>query len=204
MHGSLEGSGLLDLAEKNADECGLGGESGLESDGFSDLRDGGATRLFGGFERNATPTVEALRGGLGQVLLGATGKDRGDSLDTKLGRFFDCPLEVIELEDSEQEMEWEGGLSLELFVEGEGDTVGGDGDDLGAVEEAAGNEIEDLSGFGAENAGEVGGLIAGEGGDVVIAVPGVGDKAAASHGDSLGGFGQRLGWLVVEKQIPTG
>jgi hypothetical protein len=92
---------------------------------------------------------------------------------------------VVELEDGEEEMEGKGGVGLELFVEGEVDTgffaveAGVDGDDFGAVKEAVGYDIEDLAGFGAEDAGEMNGLVASEGGGGGSG--GVGDPAAASH-----------------------
>jgi hypothetical protein len=89
---------------------------------------------------------------------------------------------VVELEDGEEEMEGKGGVGLELFVEGEEDFVVGDGEDLGAVEEAVGDDVVDLAGFGAEDAGEMQGLIAGEGGVGGVTGyggEGVGDPAAA-------------------------
>ncbi len=61
----------------------------------------------------------------------------------------------------------------------------GDAGDFGAVEEAVGDDVVDLAGFGAEDAGEVGGLVAGEGGGG--GGPGVGDQAAAGHALSLVG-----------------
>ena len=76
-------------------------------------------------------------------------------------------------------MEGEGGVGFELFVEGEEDFGFGDGGDLGTVKEAVGDDVEDLAGLGAEDAGEVEGLVAGEGCGSWGA--GVGDPAAASH-----------------------
>jgi len=86
---------------------------------------------------------------------------------------------VVELEDGEEEMEGESGVGLELFVEGEEDLALGDTCDLGAVEEASGDDIVNLAGRGAEHAREVGGLIAGEG--CGVSGPGVSDPAAAGH-----------------------
>ena len=107
---------------------------------------------------------DRLGAALGEVLFGAAGEDGGDAGDAEFGGFFDGPLEVIELEDGEEEMEGQGGVGFEFFVEGEVDFVFGDAGDFGAVEEAAGDDVEDLAGLGAEDAGEVGGLVAGEGG----------------------------------------
>ena len=93
-----------------------------------------------------------------------------------------------------------GGVAFELLVQSKGDEVGGDGGDLGAVQEAASDEVVDLAGFGAKDAGEMVGLVVGEGSGVVFAIPGVGDEAAAGHGDSLGGW-LLLACLWVRRQV---
>ena len=64
--------------------------------------------MLGGFERDAAPAIDSLGGGEGEVFFGAAGEDGGDAIDAKLGGFFDGPLEVIELEDGEQEVDGEG------------------------------------------------------------------------------------------------
>jgi hypothetical protein len=69
---------------------------------------------------------------------------------------------VVELEDGEEEMEREGGVGGELFVEGEVDLFFGGAGNFGAVEEAVGDDVVDLAGLGSEDTGEVGGLVAGE------------------------------------------
>ena len=51
--------------------------------------------------------------------------------------------------------------------------------DLGAVEEVVGDDVVDLAGDRAEDASEMGGLVAGKGGGSVG--PGVGDEAATGH-----------------------
>jgi hypothetical protein len=84
-------------------------------------------------------------------------------------------------------MDGEGRVGLEFLVQGEEDFVIGYGDDFGAVEEAVGDDIEDLAGLGAEDAGEVVGLLADEGGLSGVAGlrgPRVGDPAAAGHRNS--------------------
>jgi hypothetical protein len=58
----------------------------------------------------------------------------------------------------------------------------GYGCDFSAVEEAVGDDVEDLAGLGAQDTGEVGGLLAGEGGVGGVAGgrrEGVGYEAAA-------------------------
>src|ERR1700733_13769498 len=87
-------------------------------------------------------------------------------------------------------MEREGGVGFELFVEGEENFGLGDAEDLGAVEEAVGDDVVDLAGFGAEDAGEGSGLVAGEG--CGGGGPTVGDPATAGHEYSLR-FGVRGG-----------
>ena len=184
--GGLEGRGLLDLAEEDARGGGLGGEGCLQGGGVGDVRDGGATGLLGGLEGDASPAVDTFDRGEGEVLFGAPGEDGDDAVDAEFGGLFDGPLKVIELEDGEQQMEGKAGVGFELFVQGEVDAIGGDGGDLGTVQEAADDEVVDLSGLGAEDAGEVGGLIAGESGGVPVAIKGVGDEAASRHRGSLG------------------
>jgi hypothetical protein len=71
---------------------------------------------------------------------------------------------VVELEDSEEQMQRESGIRLQFFVEGKDDLVFGDTGNLSAVKKASGNDVEDLAGLSAENAGEVSSLIAGQGG----------------------------------------
>ena len=115
------------------------------------------------------------------MLFSAAGEDGGETIDAELGGFLDGPLEVVEFEDGEKKMEWKSGVGFEFFVEGEGDEIGGDGGDLGAMEEAAGDEIVGLAGLGPEDASKMGGLVAGEGGGVAVAVPGICYEAAASH-----------------------
>lgn len=90
---------------------------------------------------------------------------------------------MVELEDSEEEVEREGGVGFELFVEGEEDSLVGDAGDFGTMEEAVGDDVVDLAGFSAENASEVGGLVASEG--CGGGGPGVGDPTAASHASIL-------------------
>src|ERR1700730_12379620 len=86
---------------------------------------------------------------------------------------------MVELLGTRQEVEREGGVGGELFVEGEVDFLFGDAGDLGAVEEAVGDYVVDLAGFGSEDSGEVGGLGAGERGGG--GGPGVGDEATGGH-----------------------
>jgi hypothetical protein len=86
---------------------------------------------------------------------------------------------VIELEDGEEEMEREGGVGRDLLVEDEVDLLLACADDLSPVKEAVGDDVVNLAGFGAEDAGEMDGLIAREAGGG--GGPGVSDEAATGH-----------------------
>ncbi len=185
--GGGEGVGLFGFAEEDAEGGGVGGERGVEWGGVGDLGDVGAAGLLGGFEGDAAPAVGSFGGGEGEVFFGAAGEDGSDAGDAQFGGFLDGPFEVVELEDGEEEVDGERGVGFELFVEEEVDLSVGDGGDLGAVEEAVGYDVVDLAGLGAQDAGEVGGLVAGEGGVSGVAGgggEGVGYEAAA-HGSIL-------------------
>ncbi len=158
-------------------------EGWLEVGGVGDPGDVGAARLLTGFKSDAAPAFGAFEGGLGQVFFCAAGEHGCDAGDAQLGGLFDGPLHVIELEDGEEEREGESCVGFELFVEEKIDLVFGDGGDFGAVEEAVGDDVVDLARGGAEDSGEMGGLIADEGGGG--RGPGVGDEAATGHGPSL-------------------
>ena len=187
---SGEGEGLLGFAEEDAEGGGFAGEGGGERGGVGDIGDVGAAGLLGGFEGDAAPAFDAFGGGEGEALLGAAGKDGRDAGDAQFGGFLDGPLEAVELEDGEQKVDGEGRVGFQLFVEGEEDfgvlliaARGADFGDFGSVEEAVGDDVEELAGLGAQDAGEVDGLLAGEGGVGGMAGlrrPGVGDEAAAS------------------------
>jgi hypothetical protein len=188
---------LFGFAEEDAGGGFFLFEGLLEGGGIGDLGDGGAAGLLGGFEGDAAPAFGALEGCLGQVFFGAAGEDGGDAGDAEFGGLFDGPLHVIELEDGEEEMEREGSVGGELFVKGEIYLGFGDLRDFGAVEEAVGDDVVDLAGSCAEDAGEVGGLVAGEGGGG--GCPSVGDEAATGHASEFSGWwrwmGERMGRL---------
>jgi len=66
---------------------------------------------------------------------------------------------VVELEDGEEEMEGEGCVGFEFFVQRENYLVFADCLDFGAVKEASGDDVIDLSGSGTKNAREMDGLV---------------------------------------------
>jgi hypothetical protein len=86
---------------------------------------------------------------------------------------------VIELEYGEEQVQGKSGVRLQLFVKGEEDVVLRDTGDFSAMEEAPCDDVEDLAWFRAEDAGEVDGLVSGEGGSDWS--PGIGDETAAGH-----------------------
>ena len=187
--GRGNGVGLFRLGEEDAGGAGFLFEGGLQRGGVGDLGDGRAAGLLGGLKGDATPSLGSFGSGLNEVFVGSAGGDGGDAGDAEFGGFLDGPLHVIELEDGEEKVEGKGGVGLELFVEGEDDlgilsgATGADGSDFGAVEEASGDYVVDLPGGSAEDSGEVGSLVSGEGGG--FRGPGVGDPAAAGHAYSL-------------------
>ncbi len=159
-------------------------EGQFEVAGVGDLGDVGAARLFGGFQCDAAPAFGSLGGGEGEVFFGAAGEDGGDVGDAEFGGFLYGPFEVIEFEDGQEQVYWECGVGFQFFVEDEANFLIGNGGDFGAVEEAVGDYVEDLAGFGAKDASEVKGLIASKGGGGGTSgggEEGVGDEAAASH-----------------------
>jgi hypothetical protein len=173
---------LFGLAQEDAGRGFFLFEGLLEWERVGDVGNVGAAGLLGGFEGDATPAFGSLEGGVAEMLFGAAGEDGGDAGDAELGGLFDGPLHGIELEDAEEEMEGKSGAGFELFVEGEVDFLFAYVGDLGAVEEAVGDDVVDLAGLGSENAREVGGLLSDEDGVRGVAGlrrEGIGDEAAA-------------------------
>ena len=113
------------------------------------------------------------------MFFSAACEDGCDARGAELGGFLDAPLEVIELDDGEEQMHRKRCIGFELFVESEDDFAIGDGEDFGAVQKAVRNYVENLSGLCTEDAREVCGLVADEGGGGIG--EGVGDEAAACH-----------------------
>ena len=159
--------------------------SGSSIWGTSERRD-----LLRRFDSDATPAFGARSGCLSEMLLAAARDDGNDARGSELGDFLDGPLHAIEFEDGEQESDGERGIGFDFGDEVEADRVAGDAGDDAMPDVAAGDDIEFHAGFGAEDADEVGGLIAGERGGRFI--PGVGDPAAAGHGERVQGTGCRV------------
>ena len=141
--------------------------------------------MLTGLVRDTSPAIDTLDGCLRQMLLGPARDDGGDAVYAELRRFLYRPLEVIEFEDGEEKVEGQGAISLKFLGKVEenaflpGCLV--DGGHFGTVQEAAGDDVVDLTGFGTEDTGEVERLGTGElslGGG---SIPAVGDEAASGH-----------------------
>ena len=113
------------------------------------------------------------------MLLRATCENRSDARDSELSRFFDGPLEAIEFEDGEEQMEGKGGLNQHLFMQQKNNLFRLYGDDGGTMKVPSCDHIEDLTGLRAEHECEVPGLRASE--RCMRFRPCVGDPAASSH-----------------------
>ena len=86
---------------------------------------------------------------------------------------------MVELEHSEQQMHRKRCICLEFFVQSEDDFGLADGDDLGTMQKSIRDNVEDLSGLGAQYAREMRCLVANERG--CGCSEGIGDPAAARH-----------------------
>jgi len=150
------------LGEKDLLRCGCLFECKFEGEWIVDGGKVGAARLLRGFECDATPTLGTLHGRLREMFFSAACEYGCDALHAELGGLLDGPLVAIEFEDGEQEMEGESGVSPHLFMQQKNNFRIGHGDDFGAVEVSAGDDVKDLAGLGAEDAREVLRLRAGE------------------------------------------
>jgi len=187
IRGMLECRGervvLLGFGEQELDRRGDFGERLLEREWVVDLREIAAARLLCGLKDDATPAFDTFGGGEREMFFSASRKDRCDARGAKLGEFFETPLIVIELDDGEKKVNGKRSFGLEFLAESEGYLPFADVDDCGTAEESVGYNVENLSRFGAENAGEVDRLVAGERGGRVG--EDVGDPAAARHRDQI-------------------
>src|ERR1700727_2218638 len=145
-----------------------------------DFRRGGPARLLGGLESDSTPALGALRGGSRQVHVRPAGDDRDDLRDAEFSAFFDGPFHAVELENSEQECDGWRGRGEDFFAQFELDPAVVNGDNAAAADFRIGGDIEFLADLGAQDADEVVGMTAGEGGAVGGSL--VGDPSATGHG----------------------
>ncbi len=129
---------------------------------------------------DAPPTLGALAGGFGQMLLRSPRNHRRNGGDSQLGGFFDGPLHVVELVDGHHQSNGQRGIGLKLGDQIEADLVAGDGGHLGMKDVAAGHDVGLHAGLRAQDAGHVLGLRADQGGGGFV--PMLGNPAAACHG----------------------
>ena len=147
----------------------------------SDLGRSGAARLLGRLEGDSAPPVDSFRRGRGQVRVGAAGDYGHDSRDSQFGAFLDRPFHAVELENGEQESDAGYGDHRNFFPEFELNSGVLDACDASAPHNGTGGDIEFLSYAGTQDADQMIGMIAGEGG--VVAREFVGDPAASRHGE---------------------
>src|SRR5665213_1396749 len=136
-----------------------------------------ASRIFVGAETSSSAAFNAT--GSSTCGMSLPREDRRYPRGAEFGGLFDAPLQVIELENGKQEMDGQSGFGFEFFVEREYNFTVRDCGNFGAMEKPVCHYVEDLSRLGAQNAGEVRGLVAGE--RCGISIRCVGDPAAASH-----------------------
>jgi hypothetical protein len=113
------------------------------------------------------------------VRIGAAGDYWNDLCNAEFCAFFDRPFHTIEFEDGKEQREICGRGSGDFFGEVEFDTMFSDIRDASAAGDAIGNDVEFLADTGAQDAGQMIGMGAGERG--VIFGEFVGDPAAAGH-----------------------
>lgn len=175
------GDGVVPFGFGEQDFCWSGDElkRGFEFKRMVDLGNVAAARLLRGFKNDAPPTFDALCGGLSEMLFSAAREHRRHARGAEFGRLLDAPLQAVEFEDGEQQMDGKSGFGFEFFVQREDDFVVGDGENFRAMEESVGHDVENLSGLGAQDAGEMRGLIAAE--RCCVLVRCVGNPTATSH-----------------------
>ena len=127
-----------------------------------------------------TPPVDALHGRRGEALFGPLGIDRDEARDTEFGGLFDKPLEAIELDERGIEREFGLGRRRRKRLDNRKcDMASRDFGDFGEVGAVSVGDLVALTGLGAENAGEMAGVVAGELGAVIVNA--VDEEAAAGQ-----------------------
>jgi len=118
-------------------------------------------RLLARFEGDAAPSLDSFMGGAFEAPLTADRFDGYDFGNAKLRRLFDHPLEMIEFDERGTEYEPHGRRRRgELFQRPKGDVFLAGGLNLGEIDVPIVGDFVTLSGFDAENAGKVTGIVA--------------------------------------------
>jgi len=108
---------FFSFGKQNFSRCNGGGERGFQGERVVDGRNIRAARLLRGFDGDAAPAFDTLSGRLREMLFSAAREHGRDAGNAKLGRFLDCPLETVELEDGEEEMEGQGRFGRHFLMQ---------------------------------------------------------------------------------------
>jgi Holliday junction DNA helicase RuvA len=168
---------LLVLVEA---DCGGEARRFREPDRFIDVRNPNASRLLAAFAGNFAPAFDSFRGGFEEAFIRAGRLDGEDGLYAQLGNLFDHPFEPIEFEErDDQDDRRKRRAGVERFDDAEGNCARRHSFDFGEAESGAVSDLVTLAGFGAEDSGEMVGILAFEGG--AVTVDAVHEEAAAGH-----------------------
>src|SRR5437763_7621618 len=113
------------------------------------------------------------------MAVGAASDNRYDLGYAQFGAFFDGPFHAIEFEDRKCKphlRRWKGRL---FFTKQKFDALVTDGSNCSATEGVAGSDVELLTDFSSQDAGEMKRMIAGYRGTIPVAF--VSDPATAGH-----------------------
>src|ERR1017187_2497748 len=128
---------------------------------FTDFRRTQPARLLAAFVRDAPPALDPFAGGFQESLLAARGVYGNDGRNAQFGGFLDQPLETIELDEGGVERQAHGRRRrVQRFDDAEDHAFLFHGGDLGQIDASAVGDFVLLSGFGAQHAGEMAGILA--------------------------------------------
>src|ERR1022692_4116791 len=128
---------------------------------FADIRRTQPARLLAAFVRDAPPALDPFAGGFQKSLLAARGVYGNDGRNAQFGGFLDQPLETIELDEGGVERQAHGRRRrVQRFDDAEDHAFLFHGGDLGQIDASAVGDFVLLSGFGAQHAGEMAGILA--------------------------------------------
>src|ERR1039457_2269935 len=118
--------------------------------------------------RRTQPALDPFAGGFQESLLAARGVYGNDGRNAQFGGFLDQPLETIELDEGGVERQAHGRRRrVQRFDDAEDHAFLFHGGDLGQIDASAVGDFVLLSGFGAQHAGEMAGILAAQLGGVI-------------------------------------
>jgi holliday junction DNA helicase RuvA len=157
-----------------------GGERALEADGGQNLRHAHASRLLTRFTRDPEPAFSSFDGGVEKAFFGARGRYRNDALHAQFGGLFDDPFEAVEFNNRSKQGDGDRGRGRgEGFENAKGDAFAARLRNFGQIGGVVIGDFVELSGFDAEHARQVAGLLAAEFGDSIAQV--IYKEAPACH-----------------------